>query len=165
MTLDDQKCGFSEAWLRAVAAASGFGVQGGTQPDDQSVDITVASKRKGIASNPRLDVQLKCTAEDLGTATEISFPLKQKNYEDLRDSNISVPIILVVVQVPDSPSGWIVAGDSKLEVFRAAWWISLRGYPANTNTGNTTVRIPQTQRFTPSALLDIMTRLGAGGLP
>lgn len=165
MTLNDQKCGFSEAWLRAIAAASGFGVQGGTQPDDQSVDITVVSKRRGITTNPRLDVQLKCTADDLGTTAEISYALPQKNYEDLRDVNVSVPIILVVVQVPSDPLVWIVAGDSKLEVFRAAWWVSLRGYPANGNAENTTVKIRQTQRFTPLALTDIMTRLGSGGLP
>ncbi len=165
MTLNDQKCGFSEAWLRAIAAASGYGVQGGTQPDDQSVDITIASRRKGIASNPRLDVQLKCTADDMDAEAEISFALPQKNYEDLRDDKVAVPIILVVVQVPVDPMAWIVAGVSKLEIFRSAWWVSLRGHPDNGNTDSTTVKIPQQQRFTPMALRDIMTRLGSGGLP
>jgi hypothetical protein len=167
VTLNDQKCAFSEAWLRAVAAAAGFGVQGGTQPDDQSVDITVSSKRKGIASNPRLDVQLKCTADDLGAEAEISFKLKPKNYDDLRDANVSVPIILVVVQVPMSPAQWLVPGTDKLEAFRAAWWISLRGYPASGYSENTNVpiKMPQAQRFTRLALVDIMARLGTGGLP
>lgn len=152
-------------WLRAVAAAAGFGVQGGTQPDDQSVDITIASKRRGISSNPRLDVQLKCTAEHLGAGPQVSFNLPQNNYEDLRDTNVSVPIILVVVQVPTDTSDWILAGTDKLEVFRAAWWISLRSYPANGNTTATTVQIPQMKRFTPDELRQIMTRLETGGLP
>jgi hypothetical protein len=143
--LNDRKCAFSEAWLRAVAPVAGFGVQGGTQPDDQSVDITITSKRRGISSNPRVDVQLKCTANDLGDHPQISFSLPQNNYEDLRDVNVSVPIILVVVQVPVDPLNWILAYADKLEVFRAAWWISLRGYPSTGNTGNTTVHIPQTK--------------------
>ncbi len=165
MTLNDQKCAFSEAWLRAVAAVAGFGVQGGTQPDDQSVDITITSKRRGISSNPRLDVQLKCTGTDLGSEPQILFALPQNNYEDLRDPNVSVPVILVVVQVPVSPRDWISAGADKLEVFRAAWWISLRGYPANGNAESTTVRIPQTNRFTSDELRQIMARLEAGGTP
>ena len=165
MTLNDQNCAFSEAWLRAVAAVAGFGVQGGTNPDDQSVDITITSKSRGISSNPRVDVQLKCTADDLGDDPQISFSLPQNNYEDLRDVNVSVPIILVVVQVPVDPLNWILAGADKLEVFRAAWWISLRGYPLNENSHNTTVHIPQTNRFTPGELQQIMTRLEAGGLP
>jgi hypothetical protein len=79
--------------------------------------------------------------------------------------NVSVPIILVVVQFPAHPLNWLLAGADKPEVFRAAWWISLRGYPANGNTHNTTVYIPQASRFTPSELPQIMTRLEAGGLP
>jgi uncharacterized protein DUF4365 len=165
VTLNDQKCAFSESWLRLLSAVCGFGLQAGTEPDDQSVDFTVASRRRGIASNPRLDVQLKSTADELGTASEISFSLPQQNYDDLRDARISVPIILVVVQVPSDPLLWVVVGDTKVEIFRAAWWISLRGYPDSGNRENTTVKIPQTQRLTPDALREIMIRFGNGGLP
>jgi hypothetical protein len=165
VTLNDQKCAFSEAWLQILSAVCGFGLQHGTEPDDQSVDFTVASRRRGIASNPRLDVQLKCTADELGTAAEISFSLPQKNYDDLRDARVSVPIILVVVQVPPDPLLWVIASETKMELFRAAWWISLRGYPDNGNRENTTVKIPQTQRLTPDALREIMLRLGNGRLP
>jgi hypothetical protein len=165
VTLNDQKSAFSEAWLRAVAAAAGFGVQGRSEPDDQSVDFTLTSRIRGSFSNPRLDVQLKCTADALGIGTDISFDLKQKNYDDLRDPVISVPIILVLVQVPPDPLRWLIAGDTRVELFRAAWWISLRGRPDSGNDSKTTIHIPQTQRFTPDVLREMMIRLGNGGLP
>jgi hypothetical protein len=166
MTLNDQKCAFSEAWLRAVAAAAGFGVQGAICPDDQSVDITIASTIKGITTKPRLDVQLKCSAGAWAEGMERRFALRQPNYEDLRDANTAVPKILVLVQVPeDDPTTWLVSNAQRLEVYQTAWWVSLRGLPANMNDERTTIGIPSTQRFTPEALRDIMNRLAEGSLP
>ena len=165
MTLNDQKCAFSVAWLRAVAAASGFGMQGGTQPDDQSVDITVTSKLMGISTKPRLDVQLKCTADDIVRGNEIKFPLPQNNYDDLRDPQVSVPIILVVLHVPKDTAAWLLASDEKLEMYRAAWWASLRGFPPTDNDETTTVSIPRSNILMRDALRGIMSRIADGQLP
>jgi hypothetical protein len=63
---------------------------------------------------------------------ELRFPLPQNNYEDVRDANAAVPKILVAVQVPDDdPPLWLVSSAEDLELYRAAWWVSLPGFPAN----------------------------------
>ena len=159
MTLDDQKCNFSEAWLQAVAAAAGFGVQPGTKPDDQSVDVSVSSKIQGLVTNPRLDVQLKATAVDSVAVTDFSFSLKQKNYDDLRDVKRAVPKILVVIQVPLDVDTWVNHQTGHMELLYRGWWMKLQGFPANDNEYTTTVTIPAAQVFTPSALRDIMNRI------
>jgi hypothetical protein len=140
-------------------------VQDGTEPDDQSVDTTVTSKEQGISTRPRLDVQLKCTAKDIVRGDQIKFALPQNNYDDLRDPQVSVPIILVVLHVPTDPAAWLVAADEKLEMYRAAWWISLRGYPPTDNNENTTVSFPRSDILTRDALQGIMSRIAAGQLP
>jgi hypothetical protein len=162
MTVNEQKRAFSEAWLRAIAACSGFGVQDGTVPDDQSVDITITSKLDGIVTKPRLDAQLKCTEKELLKDGAIKFPLPQKNYDDLRDTHASVPKILVVLQVPEDPIAWLRCELTRLEMYKAAWWYSLSGLPDSGNDENTTVSIPDTQRFTVTVLRDMMRKLSEG---
>lgn len=166
MTRNEQKAAFSEAWLRAIASVAGFGIGPALCPDDQSVDISVTSRIKGIATNPRLDVQLKCTSSTLMHQEQsFSYPLPQNNYDDLRDPNVSVPKILVLVYVPDLPEDWMLCHPDRLEIYRSAWWVSLRGYPSNDNSSSTTIAVPIDQRFTPKALSDIMMRLAARLLP
>jgi hypothetical protein len=166
LTLNDQKCAFSEAWLQAIAAAAGFGYQPGTRPDDQSVDMTISKRTSnGLTRNPRLDVQLKCTSEDSGVEDPIDFWLKLKNYDDLRADNVSVPAILVVLYVPDSPEDWLLQNANVLEMYHCAWWASLRGLgPSKFDTGEH-VLIPRTQRLNRDSLSDIMNRLEQGLLP
>lgn len=159
MTLNEQKRAFSEAWLRAVAAAAGFGIQNGTVPDDQSVDITITSTLNGIAKNPRLDVQLKCTKDDVLVDDVVKFALPQKNYDDLRDENAAVPKILVILQVPERVDLWLLHHSEKVEMYRCAWWCSLRGKPDSGNHSNTTIELPDAQRLTVESLRGIMNRL------
>ena len=165
MTLNDQKRAFSEAWLQAVAAAAGFGMQTGTNPDDQSVDLTIASKVQGMVKNPRLDVQLKCTAEDPGAEGNIAFHLPQNNFDDLRDENVAVPKILVVVFVPRNSEDWMEQNDSMLVLYRCAWWHSLRGLDASGNSTSTKVELPREQILTTQTLQAIMLRLAANQNP
>jgi len=159
MTQNEQKRAFSEAWLRAIVATAGFGVQNGTTPDDQSVDLTVTSTLNGVSRNPRLDVQLKCTKDDLLRDGTAKFPLPQNNYDDLRDENTAVPKILIIVQVPEDPAEWLLHHSEKLEMYRRAWWYSLKGLPESGNGTSTTIEIPDAQRLTVASLRDMMNRL------
>jgi hypothetical protein len=163
MTLNDQKSALSEAWVRAVAATAGFGVQAGTVPDDQSADLTITSTLSGVVVNPRLDIQLKCSHTDYCSSGTVSYPLPQGNYETLRSTNVCVPMVLVLLEAPDPLSTWLTFHSDHLELRRRAWWYSLQGLPSTGNSTATTVYIPDSQRLTPANLTSIMHILRDGG--
>lgn len=107
---------YSRAYVKAVASVAGVAVD---RPsiDDDSVDVmmyrrSVASKRR----SPRLDAQLKCTAQDVLKGDVVKFPLPLKNYEDLIPENLCVPRILIVVLVPPEPSDWLTQCEEDMAI-------------------------------------------------
>ena len=164
MDVDAQKEEFSRAYVRAVAAVAGFAW---SQPsvDDDSIDLTLAAKGgNGTFRSPKLDLQLKCHAALMPLDSHMSYPLKLKNYNELRDIFL-VPRILVVVLVPDKVVDWLNHSEAELQLRRSGYWVNLRGLPASANTTTVTVQIPRHQLFTPDELRQIMQRIGAGGSP
>ncbi|MEZ4327216.1 MAG: DUF4365 domain-containing protein [Polyangiales bacterium] len=166
MPINFRQEAFSVAYVRAVAAAAGFRVQDGTQPDDDSVDLTLAARGPGgTVRSPKLDLQLKC---QLGRPTDEptwGYDLKVKNYEDLRHTDYQVPRILVVLAVPPDDTTWVEQNEERLLMRHCAWWVSLRGQTATTNATKVRVHIPRVQTFDVPGLAAIMTRLAQGGLP
>jgi len=85
MFISQQKEQFSRAYVRAVAAAAGYGVAE-PQVDDDSIDCTICSRgRLGKIHSPKVDLQLKCTTDQPGTM-RLAHRLKIKNFDDLRDT-------------------------------------------------------------------------------
>lgn len=166
MHLSYRQEAFSVAYVRAVAAVAGFRVQEGAQPDDDSVDLTLAARGPyGALRSPKLDVQLKCTLRCPTGDLEFAYDLKAKNYEDLRQTNFQVPRILVVVAVPEDVSEWVAQDDEQLTMRHCGWWISLRGMAASANSEKVRIKIPFGQRFDVSQLEAMMARIGDGGVP
>jgi hypothetical protein len=170
MDLSSQKEKFSEAYVLAVAATAGYGTYK-PSPDDDSVDFGIAARTISQANgfvtmrSPRLELQLKCTAAPTPLGDSLSFPLKLKNYEELRDDNFMIPRILVVVLVPDLAEDWLAHSETELCMRRCGYWVSLRGKPATSNTKNITIQIPRQNQFTVLALQAMMQRLAQGELP
>ena len=102
---------------------------------------------------------------DSDRCNSISFPLKVKNYEELRDDTVLVPRLLVVVLVPDDVGDWLSDTESELSLRRSGYWVSLRGEPATQNSSTVSVQIPRGQRLNPDGLRGIMQRIGSGGSP
>lgn len=166
MDLSQKKEQFSEAWLRAVAAAAGFAVAKPTV-DNDSIDLTVSKRGgKGTVRSPKLDVQLKCTATEIIKETDLRFPLEKKNYDELRYDNFAVPRILVVLCVPAEPKDWLqLVEESHLLLKQCAYWTSLRGKPESPNETTVIVSLLRTQRLDDASLLSIMERIEQGGIP
>ena len=165
MDLNAQKEQFSRAYVLAVAAVAGYAWY---QPsvDDDSVDLGIARRGgAGTVRSPRLELQLKCHAAPTPGEPTFGFPLKLKNYDDLRDDRVQVSRILVVVLVPDAPEDWLDHSEAQLALRRCGYWISLRGLPATDNENSVTVTIPRAQPFHVDALRSMMERIGEGGLP
>jgi hypothetical protein len=165
MTENDQKEAISRAYVEAVAAAAGFATY---QPsvDDDSIDLGIAaSGTNGFARRPRLEIQLKCTASDPLEEPTFSFPVKRKNYDDLRPSEVSIPRILVVMLVPHDLAEWLNHTERELAIRRCTYWVSLRDMPETTNETSVTVAIPRTNVFSIDGLRSIMTRIARGSVP
>lgn len=149
MDLNKQKEQFSIAYVHAVAAVAGVKVLR-TDVDDDSIDIGL--ERAGGCA-PKLDLQLKCTADALPDDGDLSFVLKLKNYEDLRRPTVA-PRWLVTLFVPPDCGEWLKVSTSPAEILlrRCAWWKSLAGEPDVDNRAAVTVKLPRANLFTPDAL-------------
>jgi hypothetical protein len=163
--INQQKEQFSNVYLQAVTTVAGYTLY---KPfvDDDSVDWGVAAKgATGPIRAPRLELQLKSTSSDIQDDNSIRYPLKLKNYDDLRMDNFAIPRILVVVLIPKTPADWLTQSERELCIRGCGYWISLRGEPKKQNTSTVTVPIPRTHQFTVAALQSIMERISQGVKP
>ena len=166
MDINQQKEQFSNVYLQAVTTVAGYSVYK-PSVDDDSVDWGVAAKGgTGPIRAPRLELQLKCTSKrDIQDDNSIRYPLKLKNYDDLRMDNFAIPRILVVVLIPETPEEWLTHSETELCFRGCGYWISLRGMPETPNTNSVTVPIPKTKEFTVAALQSIMEGISQGVQP
>lgn len=162
--MDDsnRKGEFGVAYVSAIAAAAGYMTYRPT-PDLDSVDLGIASEADEIEGAPRIELQIKAYSFDLKDGSEFSYPLKQKNYDDLRRRVIN-PRYLVVVTMPPAGEPWLEQGPEKLILFRCAYYLSLKGHPATTNENTTSVKLLRKQPFTIEALHKLMQEARAQGL-
>ncbi len=151
---------FSLAYISAVAARVGLEVSH-TRYEAGSVDGMLTPGR-GRAR--QLNFQAKATSQNVLRQDHVAFRLKKNNYNDLCDSGVTAPIILVVLLLPDEPSGWLTHTNEELTLRRCAYWFSLRGEP-ETDQKTKTVHIPTDKMFDQHQLNDIWSRIRTGGLP
>ncbi|WP_372358750.1 DUF4365 domain-containing protein [Xanthomonas sp. NCPPB 2865] len=159
-----QKEEFQYAYVCALAAQAGLN-RGDFRVDDDSIDITFQTKGDfgpGRMRSPMIQVQLKCSSQELIVNDAIKFPLKIKNYNDLRGDDVVVPRYLAVLLVPDDFQEWIKNNDDHIVLFNSCHWISLRDHAPTDNQTSVTVDIPLVQRLTSTALWQMMDRASMG---
>ena len=162
MDLSQRKEQFSVAYVRAVASVAGCDLTR-YEVDDDKVDLIVKARVAGSAlRSARLDVQLKCTAQDVVRREALHFPLEQKNYDELIGVDHHIPRILVVVVVPQDLDRWLDQSEEALSLRRCGYWYSLRDLEDSAAVYKTTVRIPRHQVFSVHALTAMMQRIAAG---
>lgn len=155
MYTSNKKEQFNIAYIGAMAAQAGFDT---LEPkvDDDSVDLYLTGKGfKGKIRNPQIQLQLKCTSQDLVSKDEIKFPLKRKNYDDLRGDDLVCPRYLVVMLVPKEEQKWIDHHTTGMTLHHNCYWVSIKNWPATKNT-SVTVNIPLHQRVTTETLKNLM---------
>ena len=164
MEVNQQKELFSKAYVRAVAAVAGFSVDR-LELDFNSIDLQItAGSGEGSICFPELKLQLKCTSRDVIDGDRIRFPLKVKNYNDLR-RNVLVPRILVVVLVPDNLEDWMQQSEAEMCMRYCGYWISLRGMPETQKTTTVTVSLPRSNQFTVQTLKSMIQSISEGNSP
>ncbi|NES19173.1 MAG: DUF4365 domain-containing protein [Symploca sp. SIO3E6] len=165
MDLNTQKEEFSYAYLYAVTSAAGYSFQKSSRPTDVGgIDIIIS----GIETQyslypPRLEIQVKSTSTDVVSEKFVRYPLKLKNYNELRKSKILTPRLLIVVLIPDNLDHWVKQSETELCLRHCAYWMSLKGMPETPNKYNVTIDIPRQQIFTVDTLKTLMQRIATGG--
>ncbi len=164
--LFDHQCReqLSVAYVHAVTTAARCALEE-IKVDYQTVDATInQTAPHQFYDKSKLDVQLKCTSRDILKSDHVAYSLEEKYYDELRSTRRYNPIILIVLIVPPTLEEWLVQEEEGLRLHRAAYWMSLRGEP-EIDRRSTTVHIPRSNIFNVEQLLDIMTRIGNGGMP
>jgi hypothetical protein len=164
MDRQKQKEEFQYAYVCALAAHAGLN-RGDFRVDDDSIDITFQAKGDfgpGRRRSPMIQVQLKCSSQDLVKDDVIRFPLKIKNYNDLRGDEVVVPRYLAVLLVPDDVGQWIANNGDHIALFKSCHWLSLRNHGPTENEASITVDVPLAQRLTSETLWQMMDRASAG---
>jgi hypothetical protein len=159
-----QKEEFQYACVSALAVHAGLN-RGDFRVDDDSVDVSfngLGYQCAGRRRNPIIEFQLKCTSQTLINGNVIKFPLKRKNYDDLRGDDVMVPKYLVVMLVPVDQSNWITADQDLLHLPNSCYWLSLRDYPPTENTGKIVVEVPLVNLITTETLLNMMKAASLG---
>jgi len=154
---------FSRAYVCALAAPLGFNrVNFGV--DDDSADIGFKAKYgvNFIVRNPQIDFQLKCTEITFKDDGYLHFPLKIKNYDDLRGTNQAHPKYLVVLCVPEDEKDWVEVKPEELILRYSAYWFSLKNEPSINNKNSVTIRIPKQQKFDKDTFKMLMDEASKG---
>lgn len=163
MSLNTQKEDFSYAYIYAVASSVGYSLQAATRRlDDSGIDATITVPGKINSKRlPRFDVQIKSTSRNILKDESIKFRLTAKNYDELRDNDLFVPQLLIVVLIPEDVNNWLSQTEESLCLKRCAYWLSLRGRPPLEQQSTITIEIPRQNIFSPNALKTIMERIAA----
>jgi hypothetical protein len=148
----------SRAYAQAIAAM--VGCRSARPEPDYGLDLSLRRvvfrrgrwREEGLA----LDLQLKSEAGATLTPTHVIHDLKADAYDLLRRATRNSPAMLVLLVLPANRVDWIDHSEDRLELRKCAYWLSLRGYPASSNTSTVRIEIPRVNQFTPAALERIM---------
>jgi hypothetical protein len=163
--ISQQKEQLSNVYLQAVTTVAGYSLYR-PSVDDDSVDWGIAAKGvMGRIRAPRLELQLKSTSRDLLDDKYLRYPLKLKNYDDLRLLDFAIPRILIVLVLPENLADWLQQSEEELCLRYCAYWVSLRGMSETQNTTTVTISLPRSNQFTATALQSIRQRIGQGVEP
>lgn len=148
---------FNLAYVQALAAQVGIN---SAEPivDNDSIDIMFIGRDfSGLIRDPQINVQLKCTHQNLRSGESIKYSLSRKNYDDLRDIRVGAPRYLAILEVPENPTDWAVHINDGTILQSRCFWVSIRGLP-DIDQDTITVSIPLNQRFTGESLHNLLKK-------
>ncbi len=93
-----------------------------------------------------------------------TWQLKRQAYNRLCSEQVVVPAVLIVLVVPSDMDEWLLQSPNAMLMTGEAYWASIRG-EESVDADSKVVHLPRGQVFGVQALLDILERIGNGGLP
>lgn len=162
--ITDRQFLYSTNYVRSIISAAGFNMYDTPAVDRDSTDVFVCYDGlvDGLAPvKSGLHIQIKSSYQKLlKSDAKIHYPLKYKNYMDLRAEHSRDPFILVLVLIPRPINGdtldWVQCIDNHAVMRYRAYWHSLMGAPPTENETEETVYIPKSNIFNIDSLRTIM---------
>ena len=151
----------SKSYLNAICAVKGISMS--VQPhDDDGVDVVLQKtvcRTDNAKYGARIGVQLKSTASNYTeSASEFLYPLKKKNYDDLRIP-ATVKSYLFLLILPKIEDEWVTHSIDKLVIKKCMYWLDLIGLPDNANSTSVTVKIPKTNIVSSEFLVETLNNI------
>lgn len=143
----------SFSYLNAICAIEGISVSP-NRHDEDGIDVMLQKimERKQGKINVRIAAQLKSTAQTLSeNGGNISYPLKVKNYNDLR-ARATCPQLLLVLFLPKNKSEWLEHSIEELVIRKCMYWADLSDMPDTNNVATVTVKLPKENFLGPEVL-------------
>lgn len=156
----EKKEELSHAYIHAIATKAGYSCFHHPKPDNDSIDVQIRGNTHPVEDsicNPMMDIQLKATATHSFDDGHLHFPLKKKNYDDLRAESL-VPRLLVVLILPKEESEWVVHSEEEMVSKKCAYYRSLRGELDSKNQSTITIKIPKSNILSPEELGRLMIK-------
>jgi hypothetical protein len=142
----------SHSYLTTVAARAGYQIAK-FDIDKSSNDAMVAPNS---GSNRLLKFQHKATTANIISGSEVFFDVTRKNYDDLRDKDVTVPHYLMVLHLPGPIGDWLEVRPDDMILRATAYWANLCGLPASANLTTQRIYLPDTQRLTVKQITALM---------
>jgi hypothetical protein len=166
---NDIEAELSYAYLHAVCSHAGIGCSiSSRSQDNNGVDALLTSwgpfQTNVIDEERDLKIQLKATSQAATiNTTHISYFFKDLDrYNEMRTARRTVPLLLVVLFLPNNSDEWLNHTPDQLALKKCAYWVSLFGAPGTTNTTGVTVYIPLNQEFNVNNIRSIFNRFSSG---
>ncbi|GGL15213.1 DUF4365 domain-containing protein [Mangrovihabitans endophyticus] len=153
-----------EAFVFSMASAAGL-LANKPFPDVDGVDWTIGyAGILGTVRSPKIDVQVKSSSSPRGDAEHWHYRLRRKHFDALAGPGFALRRYLLLVTVPSEASEYAVCDADRMELRRAAYWVSLAAErtPASTPGPAVLVRVPRCNLLNPSRLLALVAGDEAG---
>jgi len=157
--------GLGRAYIMAISNRAGltcefplsdFGIDGTIS------NISILEDGRRFHDSFKIDFQLKSSINVELKDDVIKYALEVKNYNDLINTNVGMPRILILFKLPQDRNTWLSINEEEMVLKNCAWWCSLRGNEPTPNTSNKTIDIPRSQILTPETLRGLMDSVKRG---
>jgi hypothetical protein len=162
------------AYILALASASGceVAVPG---PDTSKTDLVVSHSWSGHTGDSiaTIRVQLKATYQRRAhkqaygrkysvSNPTFSFSLDNETFVKLAEPAVTLPRLLFVMILPESPDDWTTMSATHLQLAHHCYYVSIRG-KKTTGAQKSTVVVPLANKLDAQSLNELMLRIGKGG--
>ena len=93
----------------------------------------------------------------------VIYRLPKKNHNDLRNTRVQIPFILVLVCLNEQIQDWIHYETEQMILFKNAFWFSLYGMGESDLVDKIPIRIPLSNRFNAEFLTNAMEHIASNG--
>lgn len=161
---------FQEAWIRAVAAASGCTVFS-VGPVDEGIDALLMHRHEGHITYPEKRVSLHLQLKATSLAPLDGYARAKMSRQRFREYAVKDPTvnqIVVILAMHKTQAHWLYATNRSLNLYGSSHWVNLAGEDVPTGADEATkvtLRAPLSQVFDDVGLAQIMERMGKGGRP